>query len=90
MTKQAVYGLIGDLAICFYSKSIRISYGSLNSILKDGGCAFDNNKELKLGVEGAHKYWQGKDRVVFHAIEYLFSDSDGNFMGKDVSRRANS
>jgi hypothetical protein len=74
MTKQAVWGLIGDLAICFYSKSIRISYASLNSILRDGGCAFKNSKELKLGVIAAYKYWENKDRVVYHALAYLFND----------------
>ncbi len=78
MTVQGVYGLIGDIAICFYSKSIRISDASLNSILKDGGCGFENNKELTKGVGDAYKYWEGRDRVVYHAIAYLFADKDGS------------
>ena len=74
MKKQEIYRLIGDLAICFYSKYIRISYATLNSILKDSGCAFKSNKELKKGVTEAYKYWEDKDRVIHHALAYLFND----------------
>jgi len=74
MKKQEVNRLIGDLAICFYSKYIKVSYASLNSILKDSGCSFKNSKELKKGVMAAYKYWKNKDRVIHHALAYLFND----------------
>jgi len=74
MKRQEVYRLIGDLAICFYSKYIKISYDSLNLILRDNGCAFKSNKELKRGVMAAYKYWENKDRVIHHALAYQFND----------------
>ncbi len=74
MKKREINRLIGDLAICFYSKYIKVSYASLNSILKDSGCAFKTNKELKKGVKAAYRYWENKDRVIHHALAYLFND----------------
>jgi hypothetical protein len=67
------------ILLCFYSNSIKISLTSLNALLKDRGCVYDNKKNLAKCVAAAYKYWEKRDRVRHHAIAYLFTDKDGEF-----------
>lgn len=77
MKKQEFNAFISDIVICFYSKYIKISLTSLNSILKDRGHEFSSKKKLGKHVAEAYKYWEKKDPVVHHAIAYVFSDKHG-------------
>jgi hypothetical protein len=77
MTKQKLYQFISDVVICFYSKNIKMSFASLNSLLMDRNSALSNNKELAKVVAIAYKYWEKRDPVVYHAIAYVFSDKNG-------------
>jgi hypothetical protein len=78
MTKQNTYKFISDIVICFYSKNIKISLISLNALLKDRNSAYASKEELRLGIASASRYWEKKDRVIHHAIAYVFSDKHGN------------
>ncbi len=80
MTNEEIYDFIGDLAIALYTKQIPISLSSLNSILKDKGCEYGNNRGLGAAVSAAWRHWQTKDKdqVIHHAIAYTYRDKDGN------------
>ena len=78
MKKKEVYDFIGELAIALYSKKIKISLSSLNSILKDKNAKYGNNRGVASGVAAAYRYWKKKDPVVYHAIAYTFVDKNGN------------
>lgn len=77
MEKNLTYELIGELAICLYSKKIKISLTALNSILHDRGLSYDSNRGLAAGVSASYRYWKEKDPVVHHAIAYTYNDKDG-------------
>jgi hypothetical protein len=77
MTPPEIYDFIGDLAMCLYSKKIRINFTSLNSILSEKGCEFGNNKGLASGVAAAYRHWEKKDPVVHSAIAHTFTNKDG-------------
>jgi len=77
MTKEETYEFIGELAICLYSKKIKISLTALNAILQDKNAAYESNRGLAAGVGGAYRFWERKDPVVHHAIAYNFHDKDG-------------
>ena len=78
MEKNEIYDFIGDLAIVLYLKKIQITLSSLNSILKDKGAEYGNNRDLGTGVSAAWRHWKEKDPVIYHAIAYTFRDKNGN------------
>lgn len=78
MEKHEIYDFIGEHAIALYSKKIKISLTSLNSILKDKNAEYGNNRGLGSGVSAAWRYWESKDPVIHHAIAYTYRDKDGN------------
>jgi len=82
MEKEEIYDFIGELAIALYSKKIQISLSSLNSILRDKGAEYGNNRGLGSGVSAAWRHWKEKDPVIHHAIAYTFRDKDGNIPWK--------
>ena len=50
MTNDDVYDFIGELAIALYSKKIRISLGSLRSIMLERGRDYVNNRGMASAV----------------------------------------
>jgi len=78
MEKNEIYDFIGDLAIVLYLKKIQITLSSLNSILKDKGAEYGNNRDLGAGVVAAWSHWKEKDPVIYHAIAYTFIEKNGN------------
>lgn len=80
MTKKEIYEFIGELAFILYSKKIKISLTSLNSILKDQDkkSEYGSNRGLAKGVSASYNYWKSKDPVIHHAIAYTFIDKNGN------------
>ena len=77
MTKQQIYELIGELAIALYTKEIRISLTSLNSILADKGCEYGSNRGVAAAVSAAYRHWKEWDPVLHHTIAHTYVDKDG-------------
>ena len=77
MTTTEKYDFIGELAIALYSKKIQISLSSLNSILKDKGAGYGNNRGLAAGVSAAWRHWEKLDPVIHHAIAHTYVDKAG-------------
>ena len=58
MTNDDVYDFIGELAIALYSKKIRISLGSLRSIMLERGRDYVNNRGMASAVAAAYRRWK--------------------------------
>lgn len=85
MTNDEVYDFIGELAIALYSKKIRISLGSLRSIMLERGRDYVNNRGMASAVAAAYRRWKEKDPVIYYAIAYTYTDKEGNLAWDDDS-----
>ena len=62
MTPDETYDFIGNLAIALYAKGIRISLGSLRSVLADAdrGNEYMSGRGMAAGVSAAYDLGRGK------------------------------
>ena len=68
------YEFIGKLALALYPHGITIRLPALQKILHDRGVYDGAGVSMGQVVAAAHRHWEQKDPVIYHAIAQAFTE----------------
>lgn len=74
---EEAYEFIGKLAIALYPHGIKIRLPALQKILHDRGAYDGMGVGMGQVVAAAHRHWEQRDPVIYHAIAQAFIGQNG-------------